>query len=72
MFFRVLWFVFVYLTAGTVVTSLCIAIMGDDADQYDNKVIALSILTFPVMLAIIIFGLLTRIAIRIGKTIGKK
>ena len=71
MFFRVLWFVFVYLTAGTVTTSLCVAILGDDADQYDNKVIALSILLFPVMLAMIIFGLLAGIAIRIGK-IGKK
>ena len=67
MIFRVLWFVFVYLTAGTVITGLCIAILGDDANKYDNKVITVSILVWPVMLAMIVFGLLTGIAIRIGK-----
>ena len=67
MLFRVLWFVFVYLTAGTVITGLCIAILGDDANKYDNKVITVSILVWPVMLAMIVFGLLTGIAIRIGK-----
>ena len=72
MLFRVLWFVFVYLTAGTVITSLCIAIIGDDANKYDNKVITLSILVWPVMLAMIVFGLLTGIAIKLGENLTKK
>ena len=72
MLFRVLWFVFVYLTAGTVITGLCIAIIGDDANKYDNKVITLSILVWPVMLAMIVFGLLTGIAIKLGENLTKK
>ena len=72
MLFRVLWFVFVYLTAGTVITSLCIAIIGDDANKYDNKVITFSILVWPVMLAMIVFGLLTGIAIKLGENLTKK
>ena len=72
MLFRVLWFVFVYLTAGTVITSLCIAIIGNDANKYDNKVITLSILVWPVMLAMIVFGLLTGIAIKLGENLTKK
>ena len=67
MIFRILWFVFVYLVAGTVIAGVCIAILGDDADKYENNVIALSILIWPVMLVIIVFGVLTGIAIRIGK-----
>ena len=72
MLFRVLWFVFVYLTAGTVITGMCIAIIGDDANKYDNKVITLSILVWPVMLAMIVFGLLTGIAIKLGENLTKK
>ena len=72
MLFRVLWFVFVYLTAGTVITGLCIAIIGDDANKYDNKVITFSILVWPVMLAMIVFGLLTGIAIKLGENLTKK
>ena len=72
MLFRVLWFVFVYLTAGTVITGLCIAIIGDDANKYDNKVITFSILIWPVMLAMIVFGLLTGIAIKLGENLTKK
>ena len=72
MLFRVLWFVFVYLTAGTVITGLCIAIIGDDANKYENKVIAFSILIWPVMLAMIVFGLLTGIAIKLGENLTKK
>ena len=72
MIFRVLWFVFVYLTAGTVITSLCIAIIGDDANKYENKVITFSILVWPVMLAMIVFGLLTGIAIKLGENFTKK
>ena len=72
MFFRVLWFVFVYLTAGTVITGLCVAIIGDDANKYDNKVITLSILVWPVMLVMIVFGLLTGIAIKLGENLTKK
>ena len=72
MIFRVLWFVFVYLTAGTVITGLCIAIIGDDANKYDNKVITFSILVWPVMLAMIVFGLLTGIAIKLGENLTKK
>ena len=67
MIFRIMWFVFVYLVAGTVIAGVCIAILGDDADKYENKVIALAILIWPVMLVIIVFGVLTGIAIRIGK-----
>ena len=67
MIFRILWFVFMYLVAGTVITGACIAILGDDADRYENKVITLAILIWPVMLAMIVFGVLTGIAIRIGK-----
>ena len=72
MLFRVLWFVFVYLTAGTVINCLCIAIIGDDANKYDNKVITFSILVWPVMLAMIVFGLLTGIAIKLGENLTKK
>ena len=72
MLFRVLWFVFVYLTAGTVITGLCIAILGDDANKYENKVITFSILIWPVMLAMIVFGLLTGIAIKLGENLTKK
>ena len=72
MIFRVLWFVFVYLTAGTVITGLCVAIIGDDANKYENKVITFSILVWPVMLAMIVFGLLTGIAIKLGKNLTKK
>ena len=72
MLFRVLWFVFVYLTAGTVITGLCIAIIGDDANKYENKVITFSILIWPVMLAMIVFGLLTGIAIKLGENLTKK
>ena len=46
---------------------VCVAILGDDADRYENKVITLAILIWPVMLVILIFGILTGIAIRIGK-----
>ena len=67
MIFRILWFVFMYLVAGTVIAGVCIAILGDDADRYENNVIALAILIWPVMLVIIVFGVLTGIAIRIGK-----
>ena len=67
MLFRVLWFVFMYLVAGTVIAGVCVAILGDDADKYENNVIALAILIWPVMLVIIVFGVLTGIAIRIGK-----
>ena len=67
MLFRVLWFVFMYLVAGTVIAGVCIAILGDDAYSYENKVITLAILIWPVMLVIIVFGVLTGIAIRIGK-----
>ena len=67
MLFRVLWLVFMYLVAGTVIAGVCIAILGDDADKYENKVVALAILIWPVMLVIIVFGVLTGIAIRIGK-----
>lgn len=72
MLFRVLWFVFVYLTAGTVITGMCVAIIGDDANKYENKVITLSILVWPVMLAMIVFGLLTGIAIKLGENLTKK
>lgn len=51
-----------YLVAG-----VCIAILGDDADKYENNVVTLAILIWPVMLVILIFGILTGIAIRIGK-----
>ena len=67
MIFRILWFVFMYLVAGTVIAGACVAILGDDADRYENNVIALAILIWPVMLVIIVFGVLTGIAIRIGK-----
>ena len=67
MIFRILWFVFMYLVAGTVIAGVCIAILGDDADRYENNVIALAILIWPVMLVVIVFGVLTGIAIRIGK-----
>ena len=67
MIFRILWFVFMYLVAGTVIAGVCIAILGDDADKYENNVIALAILIWPVMLVVIVFGVLTGIAIRIGK-----
>ena len=67
MLFRVLWFVFMYLVAGTVIAGVCVAILGDDADKYENNVIALAILIWPVMIVIIVFGVLTGIAIRIGK-----
>ena len=67
MIFRILWFVFMYLVAGTVIAGVCVAILGDDADRYENNVIALAILIWPVMLVIIVFGVLTGIAIRIGK-----
>ena len=67
MIFRILWFVFMYLVAGTVIAGVCIAILGDDADRYENNVIALAILIWPVMLVVIVFGILTGIAIRIGK-----
>lgn len=67
MIFRILWFVFMYLVAGTVITGVCIAILGDDADRYENEVIALAILIWPVILVMLIFGILTGIAIRIGK-----
>lgn len=67
MIFRILWFVFMYLVAGTVIAGVCIAILGDDANKYENNVIALAILIWPVMLVIIVFGILTGIAIRIGK-----
>ena len=67
MIFRILWFVFMYLVAGTVIAGVCIAILGDDADKYENNVIALAILIWPVILVMIVFGILTGIAIRIGK-----
>ena len=67
MIFRILWFVFMYLVAGTVIAGVCVAILGDDADKYENNVIALAILIWPVMIVIIVFGILTGIAIRIGK-----
>ena len=49
------------------IAGVCIAILGGDADRYENKVITLAILIWPVMLVIIVFGVLTGIAIRIGK-----
>lgn len=58
---------FMYLVAGTVIAGVCIAILGDDADKYENNVVALVILIWPVMLVILVFGMLTGIAIRIGK-----
>ena len=67
MIFRILWFVCMYLVAGTVIAGVCIAILGDDADKYENKVITLAILIWHVMLVMIGFGVLTGIAIRIGK-----
>lgn len=67
MIFKILWFVFMYLVAGTVIAGVCIAILGDDADRYENNVITLAILIWPVMLVILILGILTGIAIRIGK-----
>ena len=67
MIFRILWFVFMYLVAGTVIAGVCVAILGEDADKYKNNVIALAILIWPVMLVIIVFCILTGIAIRIGK-----
>ena len=67
MIFRILWFVFMYLVAGTVIAGVCVAILGDDADKYEYNVIALVILIWPVVLAVIVFGMLTGIAIRIGK-----
>ena len=67
MTFRILWFVFVCLVDGTVIAGVCIAILGDDADKYENKVVTLAILIWPIMLVIIVFGVLTGIAIRIGK-----
>ena len=67
MIFRILWFVFMYLVAGTVIAGVCVAILGDDADKYEYNVIALVILIWPVMLVILVFGMLTGIAIRIGK-----
>lgn len=67
MIFRILWFVFLYLVAGTVIAGVCVAILGDDADKYENSVIGLVILIWPVMLVILVFGMLTGIAIRIGK-----
>ena len=67
MIFRILWFVFMYSVAGAVIAGVCVAILGDDADKYENNVIALAILIWPVMLVIIVFGVLTGIAIRIGK-----
>lgn len=67
MIFRILWFVFMYLVAGTVIAGVCIAILGDDADKYDNIVFIFVILIWPVMLVILVFGMLTGIAIRIGK-----
>ena len=67
MIFKILWFVFMYLVAGTVIAGVCIAILGDDADRYENNVITLAILIWPVMLVMLIFGILTGIAIRIGK-----
>ena len=56
-----------YFVAGTVIAGVCVAILGDDADKYEYNVIALVILIWPIALAIIVFGLLTGIAIRIGK-----
>lgn len=67
MIFKILWFVFMYLVAGTVIAGVCVAILGDDADRYENEVITLAILIWPVVLVILIFGVLTGIAIRIGK-----
>lgn len=67
MIFRILWFVFMYLVAGTVIAGVCVAILGDDADKYEYNVIALVILIWPIVLAIIVFSMLTGIAIRIGK-----
>lgn len=67
MIFRILWFVFMYLVAGTVIAGVCVAILGDDADKYEYNVIALVILIWPVVLSVIVFGMLTGIAIRIGK-----
>ena len=67
MIFKILWFVFMYLVAGTVIAGVCIAILGDDADRYENNVITLAILIWPGMLLILILGILTGIAIRIGK-----
>lgn len=58
---------FMYLIAGTVIAGVCIAILGDDADKYENNVVTLVILIWPVMLVILVFGMLTGIAIRIGK-----
>lgn len=67
MILRILWFVFMYLVAGTVIAGVCIAILGDDADKYENNVVTLVILIWPVMLVILVFCMLTGIAIRIGK-----
>lgn len=67
MIFRILWFVFMYLVAGTVIAGVCVAILGDDADKYKNKVVTFVILIWPVMLVILVFSMLTGIAIRIGK-----
>lgn len=67
MIFRILWLVFMYLVAGTVITGVCIAILGDDADKYENNVITFAILIWPIILVMLIFGILTGIAIRIGK-----
>lgn len=67
MIFRILWFVFMYLVAGTVIAGVYIAILGDVADKYDNIVFIFVILIWPVMLVILVFGMLTEIAIRIGK-----
>ena len=41
--------------------------LGDDAAKYENKAVTIAILTWPVMLVILVFGVLTGIAIRIGK-----
>lgn len=67
MIFKIMWFVFMYLVAGTVMAGVCIAILGDDADRYEGNVIAIAILIWPVMLVVLILGVLTGIAIRIGK-----
>lgn len=67
MIFKIMWFVFMYLVAGTVIAGVCVAILGDDADKYEGNVIAIAILIWPVMLVVLILGLLTGIAIRIGK-----
>ena len=67
MIFIILLFVFMYLVSETVIAGVCFSILGDDADKYENKVVALAILIWPVMLVIIVFGVLTGIAIRIVK-----